>query len=88
MRVIIDLIVKLLKLIVLLILAATALGFGLCGVVGLPQAIDGDGINGSIVLLSLFGFGIMWLAINRFRALAKRFFPTRAVGGWKDDSRR
>jgi hypothetical protein len=88
MHLIIDLIVKLLKLIVLLILAATALGFGLCGVVGLPQAIDGDGINGSIVLLSLFGFGIMWLAINRFRALGKRFFPPRAVGGWKDDSRR
>lgn len=88
MRVLIDWIVTLLKLIVLLFLAVTALGFGLCGVVGLPQAIDADGINGSIVLLSLFGFGIMWLAINRFRALAKRFFPPFGVGGRDDDSRR
>ena len=87
MRVLIDWIVTLLKLIVLLILAVTALGFGLCGVVGLPQAIDADGINGSIVLLSLFGFGVMWLAIHRFRTLAKRFFPPRGVG-LDGDSRR
>ena len=87
MSVIIHWIVTLLKLIVLLILAATALGFGLCGAVGLPQAIDRDGINWGIVLLSLFGFGVMWLAIHRFRTLAKRFFPPRGVGR-DGDSRR
>lgn len=79
MKSLLDSIVTLLKVCVLLILAATALGFGLCGAVGLPQAIDRDGINWAIVLLSLFGFGIMWLAIHRFRALAKRFFPARGV---------
>ena len=83
-----DSIVILLKVCVLLILAATALGFGLCGAVGLPLAIDGNGINWGIVLLSLFGFGIMWLAINRCRALFKRFFPPRGVGGRDDDFRR
>lgn len=87
MKPLLDSIVTLLKVCVLLILAATALGFGLCGAVGLPQAIGGDGINWGIVLLSLFGFGIMWLAINRFRALAKRFFPPRGVGR-DDDFRR
>ena len=87
MKPLLDSIVTLLKVCVLLILAATALGFGLCGAVGLPQAIDGDGINWGIVLLSLFGVGIMWLAINRFRALAKRFFPPRGVGR-DDDFRR
>ena len=88
MKHLLDSIVTLLKVCVLLILAATALGFGLCGAVGLPQAIDRDGINWGIVLLSLFGFGIMWLAIHRFRALAKRFFPPRGVGGRDDDFRR
>lgn len=80
MKHMLDSIVTLLKVVVLLILAATALGFGLCGAVGLPLAIDGNGINWGIVLLSLFGFGIMWLAINRCRALFKRFFPPRGVG--------
>lgn len=88
MKLLLDLIVTLLKVFVLLILAVTALGFGLCGAWGMPQAIDGDGINGGIVLLSFSGFGIMWLAINRFRVLAKRFFPARAVGGRDDDFRR
>ena len=80
MKSLLDSIVILLKVFVLLILAATALGFGLCGAVGLPQAIDRDGINWAIVLLSLFGFGVMWLAIHRFRTLVKRFFPARGVG--------
>ena len=87
MKSLLDSIVTLLKVCVLLILAATALGFGLCGAVGLPQAIDRDGINWAIVLLSFFGFGIMWLAIHRFRTLAKRFFPARGVGR-DGDSRR
>ena len=87
MKHLLDSIVTLLKVCVLLILAATALGFGLCGAVGLPQAIDRDGINWAIVLLSFFGFGIMWLAIHRFRTLAKRFFPARGVGR-NGDSRR
>jgi len=88
MKHLLDSIVTLLKVCALLILAATALGFGLCGAVGLPLAIDGNGINWGIVLLSLFGFGIMWLAINRFRALFKRFFPPRGVGDRDDDFRR
>ena len=81
-----NLILTLIKLGVLLILVVTALGFGLCGAVGLPQAMDNDGINWGIVFLSLIGLGIMWQSIAGFRKLRNRFFPPRSSGRG-DDSR-